>query len=185
MTDYAELVKRLDAVATHDWRTSILAHTPDTAAEAKAAIEAQAARIEVDGQCMAALEREKAAAEAEAAKLRAERDNERIWKTAALNTLTETGERLTKVEAERDEAREHLTAALKVHKQYSENAEAQLVEAVEVVRPFSDMAGEMFARNWNAEDLAVALDNPGEPHRVSAGDFFRARDFLAKHGDKP
>jgi hypothetical protein len=34
----ADIVERLRLVAEHDWRTSILAHTPDTAAEAAAEI---------------------------------------------------------------------------------------------------------------------------------------------------
>jgi len=54
--------------------------------------------------------------------------------------------------------------------------------AVEALRaalePFSDMAGELFARNWNASDVVIALDNPGDPHRVTVGDFFAARRAL-------
>lgn len=41
--------------------------------------------------------------------------------------------------------------------------------------PFSDMGGEMFARGWDASNVALALDNPNDAHRVTAGDFFRAR----------
>ena len=31
------------------------------------------------------------------------------------------------------------------------------------LKPFSDMAGELFARNWNAGDIVTVLDNPGRP----------------------
>jgi hypothetical protein len=57
-------------------------------------------------------------------------------------------------------------------------------ELVEALKPFSEMAGELFARNWNDEDVVAVLDNPGDPHRITASDFFRARAVLAKHGVK-
>jgi hypothetical protein len=47
------------------------------------------------------------------------------------------------------------------------------------LEPFSEMAGELFSRNWNNSDVVVALDNPDEPHRVTAGDFFAARAALS------
>jgi hypothetical protein len=108
MTDTDYLVKRLRYIP---WEKR--AEADPLKEEAADTIEALGAQIEVDGQCMAALEREKAAAEADAAKLRAERNNERIWKNAALDILTETGERLTKVEAERDAERQALEARLR------------------------------------------------------------------------
>lgn len=57
-----------------------------------------------------------------------------------------------------------------------------LEEAEKVIGPFSDMAGELFARNWNAGDVVLALDNPDDPHRVYAGDYFLARDWQRKYG---
>ncbi len=46
------------------------------------------------------------------------------------------------------------------------------------LKPFSDMAGELFARNWNASQIVTALDKPDDPHRVTAGDYFAARMAL-------
>lgn len=51
----------------------------------------------------------------------------------------------------------------------------RLAEMEAALEPFSDMAGELFARNWNTSDVVIALDNPCDPHRVTAGDFFAAR----------
>lgn len=54
-------------------------------------------------------------------------------------------------------------------------ANAAMTEREGVLRsacaPFKDMAGEMFARNWNRDQVAIALDNPGDPHRLMFGDF--------------
>lgn len=33
----------------------------------------------------------------------------------------------------------------------------------------------LFARNWNSSQVVVALDNPNDPHRLTAGDFFAIR----------
>lgn len=50
------------------------------------------------------------------------------------------------------------------------------------LHPFSEMAGEMFARNWERGQVAFALDNPGEPHRLVFDDFLAARAALASIG---
>lgn len=42
----AALIGRLEQIATHDWRLSILTHTLDTAREAAAALKAQQDEIE-------------------------------------------------------------------------------------------------------------------------------------------
>ena len=56
---------------------------------------------------------------------------------------------------------------------------ADRIEALEAaLEPFSDMAGELFARHWDASRLVLALDNPDDPHRVTAGDFFATRRAL-------
>lgn len=53
------------------------------------------------------------------------------------------------------------------------------VERLETaLKPFSDYAGELFARNWNASVVVLALDNPDDPHRVTGADFFAARQAL-------
>src|SRR5690349_10203057 len=39
----------------------------------------------------------------------------------------------------------------------AEAAEAQVQSLTEALKPFSEMAGELFARNWNAGDIVLAL----------------------------
>lgn len=60
----------------------------------------------------------------------------------------------------------------------SEALEAENKRLREALLPFSRMAGEMFARNWNAKQIVTALDNPERENRVTAGDFFKARAAL-------
>ncbi|MBN8950875.1 hypothetical protein [Rhizobium sp. 60-20] len=58
---------------------------------------------------------------------------------------------------------------------------ADLIEEVKrVLEPFNQMAGELFSRNWNASDLVLALDNPGQENRLTAGDIFAVRALLSK-----
>jgi len=80
-----------------------------------------------------------------------------------------------------------LETAIKAAEARATAAEERLKEAVRVIAPFSDMAGEMFARNWNASDLVIALDNPDDPHRLRVGDFFeiRAAKFMEGKSDTP
>jgi hypothetical protein len=63
----------------------------------------------------------------------------------------------------------------------AEAAEARVEELQKALKPFSDMGGEMFARGWDASNVALALDNPNDAHRVTAGDFFRARAGIASY----
>lgn len=60
----------------------------------------------------------------------------------------------------------------------------ELEEARKALKPFSVMAGELFARNWNASDVVTALDAPDAPCRVTAGDFFCARQALGLSRDR-
>lgn len=57
---------------------------------------------------------------------------------------------------------------------------ARCTELEAALKPFSDMAVEMFARGWDASNVALALDTPNDPHRVAAEDFFCARKALAE-----
>jgi len=59
---------------------------------------------------------------------------------------------------------------------YHEVAYVRALEAA--LAPFSRMAGELFARNKNEGDVLIAFDNPDDPHRITAGDFFNARRAL-------
>ena len=65
--------------------------------------------------------------------------------------------------------------ALQTEREAAETALAAMTEREGVLRsacaPFKDMAGEMFARNWNRDQVAIALDNPGDLHRLMFGDF--------------
>ena len=65
--------------------------------------------------------------------------------------------------------------ALQTERDAAETALAAMTEREGVLRsacaPFKDMAGEMFARNWNRDQVAIALDNPGDLHRLTFGDF--------------
>lgn len=45
----------------------------------------------------------------------------------------------------------------------------------EALEPFSRIAGEMFAMNWERGRMVVALDSPDAPNRVYFDDFLRAR----------
>lgn len=58
--------------------------------------------------------------------------------------------------------------------------EAEIAELRKALKPFANMAGEMLKRGWTVGQLVIALDNPDDPHRVMAGDFFAARAALAK-----
>ncbi|WP_028955933.1 hypothetical protein [Sulfitobacter sp. 20_GPM-1509m] len=59
--------------------------------------------------------------------------------------------------------------------------QAVIDELVAALRPFSEIAGEMFARNWNIDQSPVlALDNPERENHVTVADFFQARAALAK-----
>lgn len=60
---------------------------------------------------------------------------------------------------------------------------ARIAELEAGLAPFSDMAGEMFARGWDVSRVAIALDNPNDPHRVTASDFFTARALLNRRAE--
>jgi prophage DNA circulation protein len=57
-------------------------------------------------------------------------------------------------------------------------AEAALAKARKVIEPFSDMAGELFARNWNNSDVVIAFNTPNNPRRITFKDFCNARQWL-------
>ncbi|MEC5291561.1 MULTISPECIES: hypothetical protein [unclassified Aurantimonas] len=64
-------------------------------------------------------------------------------------------------------------------------ARAEIEGLRELARPFSDMAGELFARNWNGSAVVIALDNPGDSHRLKASDFFALRAAIRAREPKP
>ena len=86
---------------------------------------------------------------------------------AALKIANRTAEIMVKMGADR--------LASKARAEAAETALAAMTEREGVLRsacaPFKDMAGEMFARNWNRDQVAIALDNPGDLHRLTFGDF--------------
>lgn len=65
-------------------------------------------------------------------------------------------------------------------------AQAATIEALRgALAPFDEMASEMFARNWNASDVALELYDGDTLYRVTAGDFFAVRAALALCQPKP
>lgn len=52
------------------------------------------------------------------------------------------------------------------------------------LRPFSVMAGEMFARNWNNSDVAISFVREGVPIRLTFSDFMAAHTAL-EDGELP
>lgn len=72
-----------------------------------------------------------------------------------------------------------LIAALKEQTARAERAEADLAKAVETLRPFSEMAGEMFARNWNDDGVAISFVTPEGCLRLTFEEFRAARVAFA------
>lgn len=61
-------------------------------------------------------------------------------------------------------------------------AEADAARLRKALEPFDKLAGEMFARNWNASQIVTALDNLNDTNRVTAGDYFNLRSALTTKG---
>jgi len=95
-----------------------------------------------------------------------------------IDRLATAADRIASLEAERDDARrqrDEIGRAWDEADARAKEAEARAASLEKALAPFSDMAGEMFARGWDESNVAIALDNPDDPHRVTAGDFFCAR----------
>lgn len=56
---------------------------------------------------------------------------------------------------------------------------ALLEQAEAVLEPFSEMAGEMFARNWNKDSVAISFVGVDGPIRLTFAEFMGARSTLA------
>lgn len=60
------------------------------------------------------------------------------------------------------------------------------IKALEdALRPFSRVAGEMFARNWNRDDVAILFDGECEEIRLIFADFLSAHAALAASQPAP
>ena len=57
---------------------------------------------------------------------------------------------------------------------------AALIEAERALAPFSEMAGEMFASNWNDDGVAVSFVTKNGPLRLTFKEFREARATLAR-----
>ena len=57
---------------------------------------------------------------------------------------------------------------------------AEIDRLTKALKPFSDMTGELFARNREAADVVMALDNPNDMHRLTFQYFLDARAALNK-----
>lgn len=98
--------------------------------------------------------------------------------SAANAAIEERDKRIAELERERDFLR-----TKSVENARERNAAERLVEeAGKALEPFSDVAGEMFARNWEDPRVVVALDNPDDAHCVTYADFRAARSLLDKIG---
>ena len=58
-------------------------------------------------------------------------------------------------------------------------ARALLEQAEAVLEPFSEMAGEMFARNWNKDSVAISFVGVDGTIRLTFAEFMGARSTLA------
>lgn len=92
----------------------------------------------------------------------------RMERDANHNLAVANGLRAREEEA-RSDAMEKANAALR----------ARVKDLEEGLAPFSEMAGELFARNYNISDVVLTLPRPDEgPVAVTFGDFNRARTLL-------
>lgn len=57
---------------------------------------------------------------------------------------------------------------------------AALLVAEKALRPFSEMAGEMFAANWNDDGVAISIVTKDGPMRITFKEFREARAALAE-----
>lgn len=71
---------------------------------------------------------------------------------------------------------------MKKQKVRAEALDAKLEEAARIVQPFSEMAGELFARNYYKTDTVLMFINEEKGLvRLSFENFIEARAFLASH----
>lgn len=75
-----------------------------------------------------------------------------------------------------EKERDRIAAALDVEK---------IAALVEALGPFKAMSAELFARNWNKDDVVIALDSPGDPHRLTFGYFLDLHTALTAFKVQP
>ena len=59
-------------------------------------------------------------------------------------------------------------------------SDAALLVAEKALRPFSEMAGEMFAANWNDDGVAISFVTKDGPMRITFKEFREARTALSE-----
>ena len=59
-------------------------------------------------------------------------------------------------------------------------SDAALLVAERALRPFSEMAGEMFAANWNDDGVAISFVTKDGPMRITFKEFREARAALSE-----
>lgn len=57
---------------------------------------------------------------------------------------------------------------------------AKTARLMEAATPFSEMAGEMFARNWNKDSVAISFVTPDGPIRLTFAHFLALRQALTE-----
>lgn len=58
--------------------------------------------------------------------------------------------------------------------------DARIRELEEALLPFSEMAGELFAKNWNNDEIAMSVNRDGKCSKLLASAFFDARAVLQR-----
>lgn len=67
----------------------------------------------------------------------------------------------------------------------AEQRAARADKLAEALKPFSEIAGEFFARNYNKPDVVLKIEDPhGDRYVITAGDLFQARAALAAVQEK-
>lgn len=61
----------------------------------------------------------------------------------------------------------------------------RIAQLERVLRPFADIGMELGRRDWPDEQLVIAFDNPREPHRLMAADFYAATEADHRQLTKP
>ena len=56
--------------------------------------------------------------------------------------------------------------------------DARIRELEKALLPFSEMAGELFAKNWNNDEIAMSVNRDGKCSKLLASAFFDARAVL-------
>ena len=77
-----------------------------------------------------------------------------------------------------DWAKHELEAYYLTHATQDAAKDARIRELEKALLPFSEMAGELFAKNWNNDEIAMSVNRDGKCSKLLASAFFDARAVL-------